>query len=191
MRNRGLKTGLLLATSALACSSNAGASETIVYRYDSLGRLVRVERSGTVNIGVSAAYAYDSADNRTNVTVTAAAPSPPLPPPPPPPPPPPSNRRPVPVPESFSIARCVVGSFNVIANDSDPDGDYPLVLTEVMGSAVSLGYASVAGATSIAWAKAAKPGDYPLIYTVRDSRGATASMQVVVTVTGTGTSPCS
>ncbi len=96
----------------------------------------------------------------------------------------------MPVPESFAIARCVAGSFNVIANDGDPDGDVPLALTGIMGSAVSLGYASVGSSTHVAWAKAARPGDYPLIYTVRDSRGATASMQALVTVTGTGTSTC-
>lgn len=69
MRNRGHRAGLLLATSAIALAGSAEAGETIAYSYDSLGRLVRVERSGTVNSGVNAAYTYDAADNRTNVTV--------------------------------------------------------------------------------------------------------------------------
>jgi hypothetical protein len=59
----------LLACSLAALASAAGANETIAYRYDNLGRLIRVDRSGTVNSGVSAQYSYDSADNRTNVTV--------------------------------------------------------------------------------------------------------------------------
>jgi hypothetical protein len=62
---------LLVATSLLALATPARAGETIVYGYDSLGRLVRVERSGTVNSGVSARYSYDPADNRTNVTVSS------------------------------------------------------------------------------------------------------------------------
>lgn len=70
MRYRGHRAGLLLASSFIAWTSAAEAGETIVYSYDSLGRLVRVERSGTVNSGVNARYSYDPADNRTNVTVS-------------------------------------------------------------------------------------------------------------------------
>jgi hypothetical protein len=69
MRNRGHRAGLLLATSAMACANAARASETVTYNYDSLGRLVRVGHSGTVNNGITAGYSYDPADNRTNVTV--------------------------------------------------------------------------------------------------------------------------
>jgi hypothetical protein len=83
MRQRGPRAGWALATSALAWASTAEAGETVTYTYDSLGRLVRVERSGTVNHGVDSRYSYDPADNRTNVTVgqsaappSAAAPSP-------------------------------------------------------------------------------------------------------------------
>ena len=52
------------------------AAETITYTYDAKGRLVKVERSGTVNNGVKAEYKHDKADNRTNVTVTGS-PNPP------------------------------------------------------------------------------------------------------------------
>jgi hypothetical protein len=48
---------------------SALASETIGYSYDASGRLIKVARSGTVNNGVSACYAHDKADNRSNVTV--------------------------------------------------------------------------------------------------------------------------
>jgi hypothetical protein len=54
------------------------AAETIVYTYDAKGRLVKVERSGTVNNNVTANYSHDKADNRTNVTVTGS-PNPPPP----------------------------------------------------------------------------------------------------------------
>lgn len=64
-----------LAASALAllAPGAAIASETISYSYDARGRLVHVARSGTVNNGVSAAYSYDKADNRTNKTSTTGA----------------------------------------------------------------------------------------------------------------------
>ena len=60
---------------ALFLSVPASAAETITYTYDARGRLVKVERSGTVNDKAKAEYKYDKADNRTNVNV--AAPSPP------------------------------------------------------------------------------------------------------------------
>ena len=68
------KEGLLIAASigivALAAMS-ASASETVTYTYDARGRLVKVERSGTVNNNVSAEYKYDKGDNRTNVNVVS------------------------------------------------------------------------------------------------------------------------
>ena len=74
-----IRAVLLSAASVIALTSAAEASERIVYTYDALGRLTRVVHSGTVNDGVQAGYAYDAADNRSNVTVSPAkaAPSPP------------------------------------------------------------------------------------------------------------------
>lgn len=48
------------------------ANETITYRYDARGRLIKVERSGSVNNGIVTNYSYDKADNRTNKTTTGA-----------------------------------------------------------------------------------------------------------------------
>ena len=56
----------------------AYAGETVIYSYDAKGRLVKVERSGTVNNNVTAHYSHDKADNRANVTVTGS-PNPPPP----------------------------------------------------------------------------------------------------------------
>jgi YD repeat-containing protein len=61
-----------LAVSSAVAATPAAAGETITYTYDARGRLVKVERSGTVNNGVKAEYAHDKADNRTNVTVTGS-----------------------------------------------------------------------------------------------------------------------
>ena len=60
----------LWACSILALAGAAQAAETVTYRYDELGRLTRVSRSGTVNNGVAADYGYDPADNRTRVAVS-------------------------------------------------------------------------------------------------------------------------
>ncbi len=65
----------LFALSALAAAAAAAATETISYSYDARGRLVKVERTGSVNNNVAAEYKYDKADNRTNVNV--ASPNPP------------------------------------------------------------------------------------------------------------------
>ena len=64
--------GLVLA------SAPAFAAETITYTYDARGRLVKVERTGTVNNGVTTSYTIDKADNRTNKTTTGS-PNPPPP----------------------------------------------------------------------------------------------------------------
>ena len=65
-----------LAIAAAAAAAAAMASETITYSYDARGRLVKVQRSGTVNNNVVANYSYDKADNRTNVNVTSPNPPP-------------------------------------------------------------------------------------------------------------------
>lgn len=55
----------------------ATASETIIYTYDAKGRLVKVQRAGSVNNGVKHEYTHDRADNRRNLKVTGSANPPP------------------------------------------------------------------------------------------------------------------
>jgi YD repeat-containing protein len=62
---------VLLALAVASAAASAMASETINYSYDARGRLVKVERSGSVNNNVTANYTYDKADNRTNVNVAS------------------------------------------------------------------------------------------------------------------------
>jgi len=73
---RSIRLRPLLAAAAvafpLATASPAGASETLTYTYDARGRLTKVVHSGTVNNGVTTAYAYDKANNRTGKTTTGA-----------------------------------------------------------------------------------------------------------------------
>ncbi|ATY34525.1 hypothetical protein [Sphingomonas psychrotolerans] len=63
---------VVLGSVALFSATIAAASETVTYTYDAKGRLVKVERSGTVNNGVKAEYTHDKADNRRNVKVTGS-----------------------------------------------------------------------------------------------------------------------
>lgn len=63
------------ATIAFAVSLHAfpaQATETITYTYDARGRLVKVERAGTVNNNVKTEYEHDKADNRKRVKTTGA-----------------------------------------------------------------------------------------------------------------------
>jgi len=60
---------LAIVAAMAAVAAAAIATETITYTYDARGRLVKVERKGSVNDNVSAEYRYDKADNRTNVNV--------------------------------------------------------------------------------------------------------------------------
>ena len=70
------RAAIALGAAMLTPAATAGASETITYRYDARGRLVEVQRSGTVNSRVTTTHTYDKADNRTNKT-TSGSPNPP------------------------------------------------------------------------------------------------------------------
>jgi outer membrane biosynthesis protein TonB len=111
------------------------------------------------------------------------APPPPAPPPPAPPPPapppPPANNPPTAVNNSGTQPKCSTALYNVVANDSDVDGDYPLVLVSVSGTGFS-----VVSATDIQFTSAATAGTKVGTYTVRDSRGATANATLTVNVSG-------
>lgn len=61
----------------IACISSCAAEPALAaegqkYRYDAKGRLVKVERSGSVNSGVVTEYSHDKADNRTRVKTTGS-----------------------------------------------------------------------------------------------------------------------
>jgi uncharacterized protein RhaS with RHS repeats len=76
MRGAG-RTAAAAAAAALGAAAGL-AAETIAYGYDARGRLVKVERTGTVNNGVATAYTLDKADNRISKTTTGS-PNPPPP----------------------------------------------------------------------------------------------------------------
>ncbi len=67
----------MLAVLASCSGSPAIAAETQKYRYDAKGRLVKVERTGTINNGVTTEYSHDKVDNRTRLKTTGSANPPP------------------------------------------------------------------------------------------------------------------
>lgn len=182
----------LLATSAVAFAAAAQASETTTYSYDALGRLVSSASSGTVNNGLSTTISYDPAGNRSCYGVTGAATGsgsacsgpPPPPPPSPPPPPPPGNQPPVANADTApSIPKCGGTTVNVIANDTDPDGNYPLSVTGASSTAALT--VTVLSATTIQIVSNGTSGLKTFTYTVSDSLGATSTGTVSITVTAT------
>lgn len=50
------------------------AGETVAYKYDAKGRLVKIVRTGTVNNGATTDYEIDRAHNRKRVITTGAPP---------------------------------------------------------------------------------------------------------------------
>lgn len=165
-------SGLTLAGLSVA----AAASETQTYSYDALGRLVAVQYSGTPSAGQAHSLCYDPAGNRIQYKSSAAGTLAAC----PTPPPPPSNQPPVANPDSLTAPKCVARSVNVTANDADPEGHYPLVLT-----AVNQPWASVESSTTVGMTTPDTNGTYVITYTIADSLGATANGSLTVTVSGT------
>ena len=167
--------GLLISVSviALMMPSNAMSTETVAYSYDAQGRLVQSVISGTVNNGQTSTTAFDTAGNRTNYAVSLNGA-----------PPPPANSPPTTVADTLTVTNCTIGSKNVTANDSDPEGNVPLVVLSVIHSNRALGSPSVLSASTVEYEGAA-PGIDVVTYTVRDSLGATSTGTLRVTVTGT------
>ena len=78
MRGKDRSAILLVGAAVAAAPALVMAAETIAYSYDARGRLVRVERGGTINNNVATNYSYAKANNRTVVTTTGS-PNPPPP----------------------------------------------------------------------------------------------------------------
>jgi hypothetical protein len=68
---------------------------------------------------------------------------------------------------------CQDKAINVTANDTDPEGNYPLTVTDVGVS--YLGFLSVTSASTITFYASDIPGDDVVEYTVEDSLGASST----------------
>lgn len=64
---RARAASLILGAGALLLAGAVKADEIVRYTYDAQGRLVRVERTGTVNNNSKAEYQLDKAGNRVRV----------------------------------------------------------------------------------------------------------------------------
>jgi hypothetical protein len=172
--NRKLAYVLGAAAGTLALDGAGRAGETQTYTYDALGRLVATQHTAGAHAGQANSLCYDAAGNRTQYQSSSTGalascgggtPSPP----PPPPPPPPGNQPPVAVDDTASVAQCATEIVNVVANDSDPDGNYPLTVTSDGGAT----WAEVVSSTSIRFTGRLNPGTRSLTYTIQDAAGAT------------------
>lgn len=70
---------ILVTATAFFTMSNlsvmAHAAETITYTYDAMGRLIKVENSGSANNTKKRYYCYDAAGNRTIVESETGTPA--------------------------------------------------------------------------------------------------------------------
>lgn len=175
--NRWLFTTALSGATLVALCDPLIAGETQVYAYDELGRLVAVQYSGTVNNNQAHSLCYDPAGNRTQYksdstgALTSCAGGTPT--------PAPTNQPPTANPDTLTVKPCAYGSKDVTANDTDPEGNYPLALTAVTGP-----YASVDTSTTVGFQAPPTTGTYIVTYTVADSLGATSNGTLTVTVSG-------
>jgi hypothetical protein len=84
--------------------------------------------------------------------------------------------------DSASIAKCGFVVKNVIANDTDPEGNYPLSLVSVSYGGLK-GDAYIYSSDSIEFDSNGASGTASISYTVQDSLGATSTGTFTVTIT--------
>lgn len=161
-------------------SSPALGADTVAYRYDDLGRLIESKTTGGPNNSLGQTVVYDPAGNRTSLVIGGAGG-----PPDPPPPPPTNNNAPIANPDSLSLKRCYSGYANVLANDTDPDGDVPLSIIDVQADDFLAQHGTViiqAPSLYIETPSVQYNSTYYIDYIVEDARGARATGRLTLTV---------
>lgn len=155
LRAMGLAMAMLLNSPGLAAAE-------VQYVYDSAGRLVQL----TYSNGVTIQYRYDAAGNRQEIVTTSNVNQPP------------SAKN-----DSASVIITNPVTIQVLANDSDPNGD---TLTVTSVSAMSGGGVATiqGGGTTVMYEAVGGVGVKTFTYTISDGRGGTSSATVTVTVTG-------
>lgn len=89
----------------------------------------------------------------------------------------------------MNVPKCAIRDKDVTFNDSDPEGNVPLVLLSVVNSNPSLGSPSVWSASTVRYEAdiTGATGSDMVTYTVRDSLGATSTGTLTVSVVNSGT----
>jgi uncharacterized alpha/beta hydrolase family protein len=87
-------------------------------------------------------------------------------------------------PDDLAMGTCATKRINVVANDTDPNGNYPITLVSVTPG--SLGTSSVYDTTTVQFHANGGAGRDSLTYTIRNSQGVTATGTLTVTVTDLG-----
>ncbi|MBB4150200.1 Calx-beta domain-containing protein [Sphingobium scionense] len=97
------------------------------------------------------------------------------------------NQPPTTVTDTMAVKVCMSAVKNVVANDTDPEGNYPLTVVSV--TSTTKGDTYVVDASSIGFTAYGSTGNAQVTYTVKDSLGATATGTLAITITsGTGCS---
>ncbi len=155
-----MKLQILLGAFTLALAGAALGAETTTYEYDAQGRLIKSAKSGGPASGTQKCTSFDAAGNRTNQTVNSSGctgssggggg----------------SNSPPVAV-DDLVLAVGNTATKNVVANDTDPDGD-TLTVISASGPGVSV---TISGGTTLNVTGVF--ADVFVTYTVSDGNGGT------------------
>lgn len=97
----------------------------------------------------------------------------------------PANQPPVTVSDDMLVGTCQGKTVNVLANDTDPEGNLPLALVSI-SNPDDMGTATMVGTTSIRFQAFGGTGPTGVIYTVRDSLGATSTGYLDIVINDLG-----
>lgn len=179
-------TGMVLVLSINPAITMAQSS-TESYSYDALGRLITVVSAGGQNNNETHSICYDDAGNRTefvsNSSGTPASCTEGVPSPPPPPPPPPPNGSPLASDDFLDVACNGFANVNLVANDSDPEGD-PLSLVSISRTSGGFANATIDSATSVNVNGDSQITSTAFTYVVSDGNGGTDSARLTVVTIG-------
>ena len=87
-------------------------------------------------------------------------------------------------PDNLTVGTCSSKSINVVANDTDPSGSYPLTLVSV--SAASAGTATVVNSTTVRYLGKGVAANDTITYTVSNAVGATGTGTLDVAIVDNG-----
>lgn len=96
-----------------------------------------------------------------------------------------ANQPPVAVSDDMLVGTCRGKTVNVLANDTDPEGNLPLALVSISYSG-GMGTATMVGTDSIRFQAFSDPGPTSVFYTVRDSLGATSTGTLDIVINDLG-----